>query len=140
MARGIVVRKRPEAFAEEGTSEKSDTYLDRVAKYVPVETLVLWAAAGGVISTAPDESQSILLWITLAVGTILTAVYIWIRTKEQGQSVQITQTIISTIAFAVWVFAVGGPFADFSWYHPTFGSFALIIYSAAVGVVEPKPK
>lgn len=140
MARGIVTVPPTEAGARAAPAAQPDDYLDRVAKYIPGETVALWAAVGGVISTAPPESQPILLWISLAAGAILTAVYIWTRTKQQGSSVQMTQTVVSTIAFVVWVFAVGGPFAAFDWYHPTFGSFALIIYSFAAGAVIPGAK
>lgn len=137
MARGIVTVSPTEAGAKGASTVQPDDYLDRVAKYIPGETVALWAAVGGIISTAPPGSQPILLWITLAGGVVLTAFYMWTRTKKQGPSVQRTMTVISTIAFVVWVFAVGGPFAAFDWYHPSFGSFALIIYSFAVGAVKP---
>lgn len=37
------------------------------------------------------------------------------------------QVLISTIAFVVWVFAIGGPFASLDWYKPVYGGIALIL-------------
>jgi hypothetical protein len=48
-----------------------------------------------------------------------------------------TQTAISTGAFAVWVFALGGPFASLVFYRPSYGSIVLIMYTLVVALITP---
>jgi hypothetical protein len=45
---------------------------------------------------------------------------------------------ISTIAFVVWVFALGGPFATVSWYQPIYGALLLPIFTFFVPMILPK--
>ena len=52
------------------------------------------------------------------------------------------QLAISTLAFAVWVFSLGGPFQSFSWYNPFYGSVLLPLYTfgiSALKVESPVP-
>jgi hypothetical protein len=42
------------------------------------------------------------------------------------------------VAFAVWVFALGGPFAALSFYHSIYGSLVLVLYTLLIGLVNPR--
>ena len=47
---------------------------------------------------------------------------------------------ISTVSFAVWAFALGGPFTQFPypWYHPIYGALLLPIFTFTIPMWEAK--
>ena len=113
-----------------------DGYFDRIIKYIPADVVGAWVAVTGIIG--PAQRSSTVLWIAFAFGTIFSALWTWKQTAVAGQPPAITQIAVATVAFAVWVFALGGPFASLSWYEPLQGSLALIGYTLMVGLVVPK--
>ena len=72
-----------------------------------------------------SRSQSGSAWRKLAVGGTMPS------------RIAITQAIISTGAFAVWVFALGGPFQHVPG-QPVYGSLLLILYTLVVALIDPK--
>ena len=114
-----------------------DTYFDKVIKFIPADIVGAWIAVTGLISSDDGAPQSTLLWITFAVGAVLTLFWTLKQTSVPKKKPAITQAGLSTGAFIVWIFALGGPFATLSFYRPLYGSLALIFYTLAVGLVTP---
>lgn len=115
-----------------------DSYFDKVIKYIPADVVGAWVAISGIIKSASEEvSKGTLLWIAFAVGMALTAAWTWKQTQEPDRRTAATQILISTAAFGVWVFALGGPFAELSWYAPVHGSLLLIGFTLFAGLINP---
>lgn len=114
-----------------------DTYFDKVVKYIPADIVGAWVAVTGLVSSASGIPRQTVLWIAFGVGLILTAMWTLKQTALPGRPPAITQSIISTGAFAVWVFALGGPFQDVPG-QPVYGSLLLILYTLVVALVNPK--
>lgn len=113
-----------------------DGFFDRVLKYIPADINGAWVAVTGLIKTAGnDVPQSGVYWVCFIVGIIITGVWTHIQTRGSR-----TQTIVSTLAFFVWVFALGGTWIRDSlpWYRDLYGSLLLIGYTLAVGMIIPK--
>ena len=115
----------------------ADTYFDKVVKYIPADIVGAWTAVTGLITGATKVSSTTVLWIVFVVGVVLTAAWTWKQTTEPKRKTAVTQIVISTIAFVVWVFALGGPFATWGFYNPVYGSLLLIGYTLVVGVINP---
>jgi hypothetical protein len=118
---------------------KIDTYFDKIIKYIPADIVGAWVTVTGLIDidkgvNAPNQ---ILLWIVFVVGTVLTAIWTLKQTSVKKKPPAITQTVISTGAFIVWVFALGGPFAKLEFYRPLYGSLLLILYTLIVALINP---
>jgi hypothetical protein len=94
-------------------------------------------AVTGLINSAAGVPTATILWISFIVGIVLTALWTLRQTAEPNVPPAWTQTAISTGAFAVWVFALGGPFVSLAWYHPLYGSLVLIFYTLAAALVTP---
>jgi len=122
----------------EGTGTKIDTYYDRVVKYIPADIVGAWVAAMGIIESASNIPKNILLWIAFFFGVLLTAAWTLRQTAAPKKPPAITQTIISTGAFIIWVIALGGPFATLDFYRPLYGPLLLILYTLIVAVVVPR--
>ena len=115
-----------------------DTYFDRVVKYIPADIIAAWTTASGLIKAASNVNQQLLVWITFTIGLILTPLWILKQTHKEDLQPAKTQAAIGFFAFAVWVFTLGGPFANLPFYRPIYGSLVLILYTLLVGFIEPK--
>jgi hypothetical protein len=115
-----------------GATIKPDDYLTKLVKYIPSEVVVLYVTLYGIASAAKEEiSFAFISWLIFVVGIFGTVLYLW-RVAKVSDSLQL---IISTIAFVVWVFALGGPFASLSWYHPIYGALLLPVYTFFIPVI-----
>jgi hypothetical protein len=141
MARRVVWEVSHAARAAD-QPQKTDDLLDKIANYIPGEVVALWTAATAILPTLTPGSEGIALWILAAVGLVLTPLYVMARIRKEDaalnrldESFPFNEVILSTVSFAFWVFAIGGPFAEFTWYSPGWGAFALVIWSAISGLI-----
>jgi hypothetical protein len=146
MTRRVVTTRFQAAGQAEGAGANVDTYFDRVIKYIPADIIAAWTAVTGIIAsqtvmptegTTAGSGQLVALWISFGVGVILTFLWVQRQTTLPNQPPARTQSIVSTLAFIVWVFALGGPFATLGFYEPWIGSLLLIGFTLAVGLVVP---
>jgi hypothetical protein len=120
---------------EEGEkSDGPDGYFDRLLKYIPADVVGIWLTGSGLIQSQAGEDRVGALWLLFVMGLVGSAVWTKKQTKptESGKSTALRQIALSCGSFAVWVFAIGGPFAELSFYKPFYGSFLLFIYSVVI--------
>ena len=117
-----------------------DGYFDRIVKYIPSDVVGAWVAVRGVINSSmgTDPNAWIVHWIAFAVGVLLTAGWTWRQTNEPGKRPATVQIALSTVAFIVWVAALGGPFLTVPGYRESYGSLLLIGFTLVVGLVAPR--
>jgi hypothetical protein len=120
------------------TADKPDGYIDRLLKYIPSEIIALYLGVTNVVPVQ-DSSYWLSLWIITIVTALCTPIYMYIMTKEDGQPTAWEQIVISSIAFPIWVFAIGGPFVQYSWYAPKHWIAAVIITFSTflIGIRKP---
>jgi hypothetical protein len=114
-----------------------DSYFTKILKYIPAEIISGYVAINSIFKSIADVS-TIFQWIIVAAMTLLTGLYIWRLTNEPQKPAAVSQIIISTVAFLVWVFALGGPFAEMSWYQYYYGAILLVMYTLSVPVLVGK--
>lgn len=122
-----VIRSSDAAVRGVGTPGTQDEYLDRLLKLIPGETVAAYLFVGGVIETALKGQASALglwLWIVFAVIGIGNFFY-WKRANVTDPA----QFVLLTLAYAVWVFTIGGPFETTGWYQPFMGSVILGLFT-----------
>jgi hypothetical protein len=123
------------ADVAEPTPQVPDEYLSKVLKLIPAEVVSLYIALAGIIVVGGQEvNGEALFWIIFVVCLIGTPLYL-MKIAKVGDFLQLG---ISTIAFVVWVFALGGPFATVSWYQPIYGALLLPIFTFFVPMILPK--
>jgi hypothetical protein len=117
----------------------ADRYKDRIIKLIPGEVVAVYLFLSGLIaSTDPAKiPQDKLLTIVFLILLALTWPYL---SRIAGVSNR-TQVAISTVAFAVWVFSLGGPFPYLmglvGWkYQPIYGGIILPLYTFAVPILD----
>jgi hypothetical protein len=107
------IRIHTKAYQSGGTTALPDTYFDKVVKYIPADVVGAWVAATGIVQASAAAPKDTLLWIIFVAGVLITAAWKLKQTKLP------IQAAVSTGAFAVWVFALGGPFQHLAWYRFT---------------------
>src|SRR6266536_5891333 len=95
-----------------------DAYLDRLVKYIPSEVIATYLSLDLICRSAIEMWPG---WLVLGFGCLATPVYLS-KISEVRKPVQL---LVSTLAFCVWVFALGGPFLRLSWYKPLYGALLL---------------
>jgi hypothetical protein len=141
MSRSILTQKdvssRPatrDAGASGAQGGGVDDYNARVMKYIPAEVVAVYVFVQGLISQPNSVgSNTTILWVVFAVVLVLTPFYL----KQVQHVTKVIQLVVSTVAFAVWVFSIGGPFATLPWYQAIYGAVLLPLFTFAVGIIEP---
>lgn len=129
MGRRIVTKKIESNFRDV-KDVTIDNFFDQIIKYIPSDIVSAWIAVTGLIDSASDAiPKNKLLWILFIIIIAITVIWTWMQTNEPNKSPAYRQIFISTTAFIVLVFALGGPFATLKWYQPLYGSLCLIVYS-----------
>lgn len=110
-----------------------DTYFDRLFKYIPAELVAGYVFVLGVLKQLTDAGEiKVFQWLLFIIFCFLTPLYLWRVQKVT----KIQQHLISILSFAVWVFALGGPFSLTSWYNPVYGEILLPVFTILVAIIE----
>ncbi len=114
-------------------AKRADKYRDRLLKYIPAEIVAVYIFVQGAIHKLDSQSSEYapIFWIVFGIFCLFTPLYLWRIQKVR----KITQLIISLIAFVIWVFALGGPFALLPWYDPVYGEILLPVYTLGIAII-----
>jgi hypothetical protein len=127
----------------EGSVSDQDDFLARLVKYIPSEIVGLYVAASGFVPRMTDNKPNPALWWVFTPCAILTPIYLgWVtRDPAAGKGPLWVQVLFATIAFPVWVFALGGPFELLSWYNDKryVASLVLVFVTTVFGWYKPAP-
>ena len=115
-----------------------DNYINKLWKYIPADVVAFYIFVSGLISGVSDVPQQLYYWIVLVLGLVVTFVWTLRQTQLPKQNPAYIQAVISSGAFAVWVFALGGPFAFFSWYTSVLGAIILAAFTLLIPLINPK--
>ncbi len=119
------------------TIAESDTYFDKLLKNIPADIIAAWIVVSNLIRS--DESVNpLFFWIIFGVFIVLTFFWTKQQTDYKGLPSVWTQVVVATIAFVVWVFALGGPFESLDFYKPLYGTVFLVIYTLAAPLINPR--
>jgi hypothetical protein len=132
-----------EAF-HTASGQPVDSYLDKLAKYIPGEIVSAWVAINGIWMTADGTKYAFSkrgMLICYFVCLAITALYIWFLTRKPNEKMAIFQILISTGSFGIWAFALQNYFPlHLGAENPPLWSVVLIIYTLVVGLAPPLPK
>jgi hypothetical protein len=116
-----------------GVNQEPEGALGRLVKYIPAEIVALYLAVSGPIPKADVTT----LWWVFGLCAIITPFYLLFATKDKIKGFLWVQVILGTIAFPVWVFAIGGPFLSLPWYKGYIASVVLTFVTFAFARIKP---
>lgn len=126
--------------AAKPAKSKKEQYFERVAKYIPAEIVAAYVAAVGAVAQLPDLAGR-RVWYSVAFigGVVGTPLYL--RMFGDPSKSKTMHLVVSTIAFVVWSYSLGGFFKDVvNWYEPGIAEAAAMVFSLAVGFLKPGAK
>jgi hypothetical protein len=86
---------------------QTDGYFDRIVKAVPADVIAAWTAAVAIIKGAAAIPAVPVILVSFVVGLGITYWWMLRQTHEANQPPAHKQAAIATVAFAVWVLALG---------------------------------
>ena len=113
----------------------ADNWSGRVIKYLPAESVVVYTTIANMVPSNkdPQVNGEVILWVTFAMILFFTPLYLRYIAGVKKQS----QALVSTLAFVVWVFSLGGPFEYQCWYAAFYGAVALPLFTLVSAFVNP---
>jgi len=144
MRRDIVTTVDAQAFIKEATVEGAaqppppptpDQWYEQLLKYIPGEAISLYLAIEGVIKSAQMAGNELRFW--LAFGLVICMIFGWAYLHKVWHVSRRSQIAISAVALVAYVFALGGVFATFSFYHAWQGSIVLVVTTAFLALYPP---
>ncbi len=112
-------------------------YLDRLLKMIPAEVISLYLVGSGFIPA--DQPAVLLIWsIVCLVGVVVVRAY-GTTDPEKNLPPDWTHVAISSVAFVIWVYSLGGPFAALGWYVPYIGSLLVLAWTFFVPYLYKGP-
>lgn len=108
-----------------------NSFKDRLVKLIPSEIVTAYVTIQGLISSAgnSNSNKETLMWIVIAVLFSLTPLYL----RQVGNVKKIGQLAFTSVAFLIWVLAIGSPLGDILGYASTFiGSIVLVLYTLMI--------
>ena len=102
-------------------------YLDRLMKLIPAEVVGLYLIGAGFI----PEGQSVALVVWACVGLAGVVVVRAYGTADAASALPTdwVHVAISCVAYAIWVYTLGGPFAAYHLYLPWVGSVMVLVWT-----------
>jgi hypothetical protein len=120
-------------------------YLDRLMRMIPGEAVALYLIGAGLI---PNTDQVMLAsWSVVCLLGVITIRIYGTRDPDANLGPQWTSVIVSSLAFIVWLYSLGGPFAALGIHVPYVGSllvlawtfFVPFFYKGEAELAEKKP-
>ena len=127
-------RLEPDAAGAAG-----DGYAARVAKYVPSEIVAAYVAILAVLDpAAADATAHALCRVSFLVLLAATPAYLWLVGKP-GDRPPPVQLVVSTLAFAVWAYALRGLSCAFPGlpFDGRVAFVALALFTVVSGLLRP---
>jgi hypothetical protein len=116
----------------------ADSYMDRLMKYVPIELMSAYVVVQGLLQSAYKNelrARAIALAILLVAG-LVTTWFFSARVLKVRRTEQLSMTVL---AFAVWVFAIGGWFSTTGWWQAWMGTVAVVAFGVLVRIIDLPP-
>lgn len=108
---------------------------EKLLNYFPAEATALYATLAPLLDSALNgNSLRWALWSALLLSVIFGALFL----KKFWHIERTIQIVISSVAFLVYMAALGGPFAQESWYSPIWAVIASVVVSAFI-IFAPAP-
>ncbi len=102
---------------------------EKILNYIPAEIVAAFISINAIFMSVEHPPTLTTQWIVFVILIALTALYTWKTTSHDLLPMATTQIVISTAAFVIWVYTLGGPFVMFSWYQPYWGTILVTLFT-----------
>jgi hypothetical protein len=124
---------RPEPSPSTDFPEIGRAYFGRLIKMIPAEVLALYVA---IAPLAEKEHIALQISIPLVcLGLVILSRTLGTRRAPDNVKIDPWTVVISSVAFAIWVYALGGPFIALKAYNAVVACILVTVYTTAVPMI-----
>ena len=127
--------RRSDVGAREVSRESGEEfkgYLERLVKMIPAEVVGLYLIGSGIIPEG--QRVGLLVWsIVCLIAVVVVRAYGTADSKKNLPAQWIT-VLISSGAFVIWLYSLGGPFESLRWHVPYIGSLLVLAWTFFVPI------
>lgn len=113
------------------------SYLDRLLKMIPGEVIALYVLGTGVIPAG--DSAVVVVWSFICIFAVISVRAWGTADRSNGETTDWVMVIISTVAFIIWLYNLGGPFAVYDLYVPYIGTLVALAYTFFIPIFYKGP-
>ena len=116
-----------------GSGEQFKGYLERLVKMIPAEVVGLYLIGSGFIPEG--ERVGLLVWSIVCLIAVVVVRAYGTADPEKNQTPQWSLVFISSGAFVIWLYSLGGPFKLYDLHVPYIGSLLVLAWTFFVPIV-----
>ena len=109
-------------------------YLEKLMKMIPAEMIALYLVGSGLIPAETDP-VFLVIWSAVCLVGVVVLRALGTRDSAKGGHPQWSVVLVSSMAFAIWVYTLGGPFALYGLHIPFIGSLVVLAWTFFVPIV-----
>lgn len=113
-------------------------YLERLMKLIPAEVVGLYLVGAGFV---PESAPlGLVAWSVVCLLAVVVVRAVGTSDPDDGVGPQWVPVALSTVAFVLWLYSLGGPFAAYGLAVPWVGSLLVLGFSFFVPYVYKGPR
>lgn len=112
-------------------------YLDRLMKLIPGEVIGLYLVGSGFIPA--KQSLVLLIWSVICLGGVIAIKAYGTGDRANHIPPDWVHVTISSVAFLIWVYSIGGPFAAYGVATPYIASLLVLAWTFFVPIFYKGP-
>ena len=106
------------------------SYLDRLLKLIPAEVVGLYLVGVGAIPAG--QNIGLAVWTGFCFLAVILVRAVATRDPAKNLGPQWVAVMVAAVAFVIWAYTMGGPFAAYNVYVGWIGSLAVLVWSFGV--------
>jgi hypothetical protein len=131
-----ITRPQPREFVTRDAAEAEPAfkgYLDRLMRLIPGDVVGVYLLGAGVVPR--DTPFAIAGWAAFCLVLVFCLRVYGTADKRQQLPPQWGVVLLSMLAFIIWLYSIGGPFAAYGLYVPYVGSLLVLAFAVFVPIV-----
>jgi len=119
-----------------GSSATGDDYLAKVVKLIPAEVVATYTAIYNLVPSLPESWRVNFYWGNVVFFWVATPVWLWLIGKSEGKLPTVITTVITTLAFGIWAYAISGKLVvGDPGFQPALASILLVLFTFVAGKI-----
>jgi hypothetical protein len=107
--------------------EGFDAYLNRITKMIPTPVIGLYLVGS---SQIPDgQALGLSVWAVVCLLGVIALMVYGTTDRQANKPPDWIHVVLSTFAFAIWVYVLGGPFEAYNLHIPWIGSLLVLAFT-----------
>ena len=113
--------------------EEFREYLSRLLKMIPAEVLGVYMIGAGFIPKTEHVAEAV--WALICLVLVVVVRIYGTADPSNGQEPQKVPVAVAAVAFVIWIYNLGGPFATYGLHVPYIGSLAVLLWSFVIPLI-----